>query len=660
MCGICIFMKAGVTTDCGPPENLEKILQRRGPDASFHLSKHVKVSSKEEDEDVKLFLSGHTLQLQGPVTQQPMVDNHGNMLMWNGEIFAGEIKVDDEENDGLVLLSNLSSCSSDGDVLSVMSKVKGPWSFIYWQEDAQSLFFGRDFLGRRSLLWSCPGEDAWTFALSSVAQRPSLDCQVRWQEVPANGIYKLNITQQKFACSKVMLERFPWQQIATHTGVECETDCNTTRSGCESQIAANSHLENGICIKDITPLKLPSPVAPLNKCLPEDDFTPTPVEDCVDSFTVRDEMRLVAGQLIQVLGEAVRRRVQNVPLRTSRDSGLSWTFKDFQDRCLGEGSDKALRSSFPDDFETLNLQGQVDCIRHLPASVAILFSGGIDSMVLAALSDRYIPRNQSIDLLNVAFEQKKRPHINKTDETSEEEWDPFAVPDRITGRTGLKELQKLNPDRVWNFVEVDVSLEELKQVRNRRISDLIYPLISVLDDSIGCAMWFAARGTGVLSQTEDKDTQKYISTSKVVLSGLGADEQLAGYARHRTHFSTAGWEGLLSQLDMELGRISSRNMGRDDRIISDHGREARFPFLDEDVVSFINSLPIQLKADLTLPRGEGEKRLLRVAARQLGLTESTKLPKRAIQFGSRIAKLEDSSQKGSHVCERLTKAENLT
>ena len=31
------------------------------------------------------------------------------------------------------------------------------------------------------------------------------------------------------------------------------------------------------------------------------------------------------------------------------------------------------------------------------------------------------------------------------------------------------------------------------------------------------------------------------------------------------------------------------------RCISDHGREARFPFLDEAVMSFLNSLPIYQK-----------------------------------------------------------------
>lgn len=62
---------------------------------------------------------------------------------------------------------------------------------------------------------------------------------------------------------------------------------------------------------------------------------------------------------------------------------------------------------------------------------------------------------------------------------------------------------------------------------------------------------------------------------QVVLTGIGADEQLAGYSRHRVRFTTSGHEGLIQELAMELGRISSRNLGRDDRVIGDHAKEAR-------------------------------------------------------------------------------------
>uniref|UniRef100_A0A8C6UJU0 Asparagine synthetase domain-containing protein 1 n=1 Tax=Neogobius melanostomus TaxID=47308 RepID=A0A8C6UJU0_9GOBI len=111
---------------------------------------------------------------------------------------------------------------------------------------------------------------------------------------------------------------------------------------------------------------------------------------------------------------------------------------------------------------------------------------------------------------------------------------------------------------------------------------------------------------------------------------------------HRVRFKTSGHGGLLEELAMELGRISTRNLGRDDRVIGDHGKEARFPYLDEDVVSFLNSLPVWTKADLSLPRGVGEKLLLRLTAKQL-----------AMQFGSRIAKMEDNREKASDKCTRL-------
>ena len=35
-------------------------------------------------------------------------------------------------------------------------------------------------------------------------------------------------------------------------------------------------------------------------------------------------------------------------------------------------------------------------------------------------------------------------------------------------------------------------------IRSRHVSHLVSPLNTVLDDSIGCALWFAARGTGHL------------------------------------------------------------------------------------------------------------------------------------------------------------------
>jgi hypothetical protein len=74
--------------------------------------------------------------------------------------------------------------------------------------------------------------------------------------------------------------------------------------------------------------------------------------------------------------------------------------------------------------------------------------------------------------------------------------------------------------------------------------------------------------------------------------------------------SQQGWLGLVDEMEMEVNRISERNLGRDDRCISDHGREARFPFLDEQVVSFLSTLPVWLKVSCILKGDPIQTRVL--------------------------------------------------
>lgn len=78
---------------------------------------------------------------------------------------------------------------------------------------------------------------------------------------------------------------------------------------------------------------------------------------------------------------------------------------------------------------------------------------------------RCVPPGESIDLINVAFEQKtiyksnskkrsnKNRHVTKEHDVDTDTKN-FNVPDRITGRNGMAELMTLNPERQWNFVEV--------------------------------------------------------------------------------------------------------------------------------------------------------------------------------------------------------------
>lgn len=84
----------------------------------------------------------------------------------------------------------------------------------------------------------------------------------------------------------------------------------------------------------------------------------------------------------------------------------------------------------------------------------------------------------------------------------------------------------------------------------------------------------------------------YTACCRALLVGIGADEQMGGYGRHRTCYNRGGFSALKDELHLDQNRLWSRNLGRDDRCIADNGREAWFPYLDEEVVIFLQQLPL--------------------------------------------------------------------
>lgn len=110
--------------------------------------------------------------------------------------------------------------------------------------------------------------------------------------------------------------------------------------------------------------------------------------------------------------------------------------------------------------------------------IGVLFSGGLDCAIISLITDKFIDKSRQIDLLNVAFERSGS----------------YDTPDRLTARGTLEELKRLRPDRRWNLVEINVTQEELFKERCECIGDLIFPLRTILDESLGCALWFASRG----------------------------------------------------------------------------------------------------------------------------------------------------------------------
>lgn len=184
MCGIHVAISA--SSHSSSPEPLRH-LSARGPD---HLG-HVFCSWQRADAAGNIAFLAFTssvLALRGDhITKQPFVDDSdrpNRVFCWNGEAwgFHGNPV---GGNDGEVIFGRLRDATTDDGVLEVLRGIEGPFAFAYFDDAQGRLYFGRDRLGRRSLLVK---EDDG-FVLSSVSYGPGTS----WREVEADGIYVLDV-----------------------------------------------------------------------------------------------------------------------------------------------------------------------------------------------------------------------------------------------------------------------------------------------------------------------------------------------------------------------------------------------------------------------------------------------------------------------------------
>ncbi|OAG10006.1 asparagine synthetase domain-containing protein 1 [Paraphaeosphaeria sporulosa] len=567
MCGI--FFSLCRARCVSPDTGTARLLSNRGPD-SFGTHQ-VRVHADDDVHYEATFVST-VLSLRGTaVAEQPLIDEaSGSALCWNGEAwkYAGQPVTGSDSQ--LVFQNLLQACtaSTSGErglaqdqTIRTLFSIGGPYAFVFYDARNKYLYYGRDCLGRRSLLKKHSSGDE--LIISSVCDNSTGE---DWVEVEADGIRVVDLSQLP-AEGPLPTSHIPHCRQCTHVG----------------QLHFNV------------------PFPRMNHTIP------------TSGFGVRPTLQTV-NQLQASLNSSLTLRVQHV--REARD--------------LAQGGHQSLDE----------------------ARVAILFSGGLDCALLARLAHEFIPLEQGIDLLNVAFEN---PRVHNKLEPNESPYE--LCPDRITGRASHAELIRVCPGRTWRFVEVNVPYSQTLAHRTE-VMALMHPHNTEMDLSISYALYFASRGSGVVRDVQGT-TAPYSTPAHVLLSGLGADELFGGYGRHAVAFAREGYEGLLSELSLDFDRIGKRNLGRDDRVISDSGKEVRFPYLDEAFISFVLCLPVTSKCDFAVPQDkdseypgtllEPGKRVLRMLAWHLGMKGVAAEKKRAIQFGSRTAKMETGKTKGTQV-----------
>ncbi|KAL4920257.1 asparagine synthase-domain-containing protein [Aspergillus aurantiobrunneus] len=589
MCGI-FFSLTAAENPVLLDKDLRYLLTKRGPDeGSYSIGvRGASLNPYNHKGSGRIWLSfaSTVLSMRGDgIVRQPLTDSGrtGSIFAWNGDAWKIDGQPIPERNDTDIVFNHLLQATTE-DYLSenynavpnstqrtaeAISKITGPFAFVFYDAVNFKLYFGRDCLGRRSLLWGL--DQAGNFTICSLCGGSS---PTTFQEVEADGIYTIEFEDDQHVDHEPTPAAGPLRFDVK----------NITRIPWSHDVLQTYHMI--------------SPIPPMNKAIPE--VTPPPLT--TTSSIIRE--------LEDRLRQSLMLRIQSVR--------------------------------------------EPPCAGHSNVKIAVLFSGGLDCTLLARLAHDILPAGETIDLLNVAFEN---PRVVAAAAKGLEQ--PVSVyegcPDRITGRAAFAELQRVCPTRNWRFVAIDIPYVVTVTHRDT-VKRLMRPHNTEMDLSIACALYFAARGQGTAFDSQRPDTKpsQYKTPARVLLSGLGADELFAGYSRHGIAFSRTGYQGLIDEVELDVGRLGKRNLGRDNRVIAHWGREARFPYLDEDFVAWVVQKPVWEKCGFGVPESppedadlDSEKKALRLLALKLGLERVSREKKRAIQFGSRTAKMEKGNTKGT-------------
>ncbi|PVX26713.1 MAG: hypothetical protein CW691_00545, partial [Candidatus Bathyarchaeum sp.] len=224
-------------------------------------------------------------------------------------------------------------------------------------------------------------------------------------------------------------------------------------------------------------------------------------------------------------------------------------------------------------------------------SVAVAFSGGVDSSVVAALA-----KNVGLDVQLISVGLKNQPEVMFTKQAAE----ALDLPLHIQTYTvdNLKEtLKKV----LW--------LTEEPHPINACIAVPFYWLAQTAS-KLGCP---------------------------VLLAGQGADELFGGYQRYLTEYQREGVEAVEQKMFYDVKNAYRQNFQRDNQVCSPHGIELRLPFIDCSVVDFALRLPLRLKINST--EDKLRKRILRRVAHNLEVPEIlADKPKKAVQYTTGVTK----------------------
>jgi asparagine synthase (glutamine-hydrolysing) len=224
--------------------------------------------------------------------------------------------------------------------------------------------------------------------------------------------------------------------------------------------------------------------------------------------------------------------------------------------------------------------------------VAVAFSGGLDSSIIAFLAKKF---GVEVHLISVSL--KNQPEIEHVKKAAE----ALNLPLHLH-LYSEKAVEEVLPKVLW-------LIEDANPVKT----------------SIGIPVFWTAEETTKMG-------------FRVMLTGQGADELFGGYKRYLNDYSRYGEESLRKTIFNDIAGMYGKNFERDSKICNFHNVELRLPFATYQLAKFAVSLPLQLKIEST--NDMLRKTVLRKMAEDIGLPRFiVKKPKRAIQYATGVNKV---------------------
>ena len=223
--------------------------------------------------------------------------------------------------------------------------------------------------------------------------------------------------------------------------------------------------------------------------------------------------------------------------------------------------------------------------------VAIAFSGGVDSTVVAALA-----KTVGIDIRLISVGLENQPEIMFARKVA----DTLELPIHI---------------QTYEVADLESTLEKvlwLTEENNPVNACIAVPFYWLAETArkLGCP---------------------------VLLAGQGGDELFGGYHRYLTEYAERGAENVEETMFKDIVNANNTNFQRDNHVCSYYGVELRLPFIDWDVIDFVFRLPFRLKINSV--EDKLRKRVLRLVAKKLDVPSFlADKQKKAIQYTTGVTK----------------------